>query len=332
MAENPYIIQFPDLMSGKKIMYVHGFGSSAQTATVGRLRQTFPSAEVVAYDMPVEPHEAIALLKEKCATDQPDLIIGTSMGGMYAEQLYGFDRILVNPALQIADTMQAHGLTGKQTFFNPRQDGVQEFYVDKPLVKRYREVSEQRFNGIDEQERQHVWGLFGDRDDLVHTYDLFLEHYPQAVRFHGEHRISESAFYHAIVPVVRWIDDRQQHREREIVYIGWETMHDDYGKAVSSLRKAFFRLIEKYQVYLVCPASATHPAQMAEMQTWVADQLDAPAHNHIIFTNRRDLLYGDFLVGSPQDDNFTGTLLEFGSDEMKTWEHIIEFFERLAGS
>ncbi len=171
---------FPDLMVGKKIMYIHGFGSSAQTATVARLRQTFPNGEVVAFDVPVEPHEAIEFLRAKVLEENPDLVIGTSMGGMYAEQLAGFDRILVNPAFQIADTMQEHGLTGKQTFFNPRQDGVQEFYVDKPLVKRYREVSELCFRSAAE-DKGRVWGLFGDKDELVHTRELFLQHYPQAL-------------------------------------------------------------------------------------------------------------------------------------------------------
>lgn len=33
---NPYIKQFPDLMAGKKIMYVHGFLSSAQSGTVNK--------------------------------------------------------------------------------------------------------------------------------------------------------------------------------------------------------------------------------------------------------------------------------------------------------
>lgn len=78
-------------------MYVHGFASSAQSGTVSRLRTTFPEADVVAFDLPVDPHEAIALLKAKCEELQPDLILGTSMGGMFAEQLHGFDRILVNP-------------------------------------------------------------------------------------------------------------------------------------------------------------------------------------------------------------------------------------------
>ncbi len=38
--ENPYIKQFPDLMAGKKIMYVHGFLSSAQSGTVKMLQET----------------------------------------------------------------------------------------------------------------------------------------------------------------------------------------------------------------------------------------------------------------------------------------------------
>ena len=47
--------------------------------------------------MPLHPAEAMDLLHHTCETENPDLIIGTSMGGMYAEMLYGYDRILVNP-------------------------------------------------------------------------------------------------------------------------------------------------------------------------------------------------------------------------------------------
>lgn len=125
--ENQYIKQFPELFAGKKILYVHGFASSGQSGTVTRLRQVLPEAKVLAPDLPLHPADALALLQNVCKEEQPDLIVGTSMGGMYAEQLRGFDRILINPAFQIADTMQSHGLTGKQQFFSPREDGVQEF-------------------------------------------------------------------------------------------------------------------------------------------------------------------------------------------------------------
>ena len=155
--ENKYVKQFPDLMAGKKVMYVHGFGSSAQTGTVGRLRKVLCNATVIAEDMPLHPQEAIDLLHRLCEEEQPDLIIGTSMGGMYTEQLYGYDRIVINPAFCIADTMQQHGLTGAQTYFNPRKDGMQKFFVDNNIVKEYRLVSEQRFSGVNDEERKRVW-------------------------------------------------------------------------------------------------------------------------------------------------------------------------------
>ena len=254
MMINPYIKQYPELMAGKTVLYCHGFASSGQSGTVTRLREVMPQARVISPDIPVHPQEAIALLRDVCRQEQPDLIIGTSMGGMYAEQLRGFDRICVNPAMEMGETMRAHGMTGTQQFQNPRQDGIQEFYVDKALIKEYKEQSEQRFEGITPEEQQRVYGLFGDEDTTVDTYDMFHEHYPQAIRFHGEHRMNDKSFMHSVVPVIRWIDDRQEHRERPIIYIGIETMMDSWQKPVSSVQKAVRLLIEHYQVYFVAPA------------------------------------------------------------------------------
>ena len=164
---------YPSLMKGKKIMYVHGFGSSGQSGTVTLLRTLMPEATVVAPDLPLHPAEALALLRQTCDTEKPDLIIGTSMGGMYAEMLRGVDRILINPAFEMGDTMVKHNMVGKQTFQNPRVDGVQDFIVTKALVNEYKEITTQLFNGIDETERQRVTGLFGDEDTSVDTFDIF---------------------------------------------------------------------------------------------------------------------------------------------------------------
>lgn len=322
---------FPNIMRGKRILYIHGFGSSAQSGTVSRIRQTFPEAEVLAYDLPIHPEEAMALLREKCAADHPDLIIGTSMGGMYAEMLYGYDRILINPAFQIADTMHEHGLTGKQQFFSPRADGVQEFYVDKPLVKEYRLMSEQCFSGVNAEEQQRVFGLFGDKDPLVHTFDLFRQHYTQAIRFHGEHRMDDHSFMNGVVPVIRWIDDRQEGRERPIVYIAVEALADRWGKPASSMRKAFLMLIEHYHVYIVCPAPTNDPAYMPKTLAWIEEELSTPTYNRVVFTNQRQLLYGDYFINPAPAKDFMGARIEFGSDEFKTWEEVITYFERLGG-
>ena len=329
VTENPYIKQFPDLMAGKTVLYVHGFASSGQSGTVRRLQEVLPEARVIAPDLPIHPHEALALLHDVCLQEKPDLIVGTSMGGMFAEQLRGYDRICVNPALDIAETMRAHGLTGTQQFQNPRQDGVQEFYVDKALVKEYREVSEQRFQNMTDDDRQRIYGLFGDEDELVDTYDMFHEHYPQALYFHGEHRMNDRSFMHSVLPVIRWIDDRQQQRERPIIYIGTETMMDSYRKPVSSVQKAVRQLIERYQVLFVAPAEDT-----VTTESWLTEHIGVPAWRHTVYTYRRDLLYGDYLIAAPKQGRSEGslaTVLEYGSETFKTWEDIIEYFSRLGG-
>ena len=324
MTENQYIQQFPELMAGKTVLYVHGFASSGQSGTVTRLREVMPQARVIAPDIPIHPQEAISMLRALCQEEKPSLIIGTSMGGMYTEQLRGFDRICVNPALEMGETMKAHGMTGTQQFQNPRLDGIQEFYVDKSLIKEYKEQSEQRFEGLTDEDRQRVYGLFGDEDTTVDTYDLFHEQYPQATHFHGEHRMNDKSFMHSVVPVIRWIDDQQEGRQRPIIYIGIETLMDSYQKPASSMIKVVRQLIEHYQVYFV-------GEQEAACAPWLEEHVNVPAWHHTIYTYRRDLLYGDYLISKKKEGDTMATLLEFGSETFKTWEDIIEYFSRLGG-
>ena len=107
-------------------------------------------------------------------------------------------------------------------------------------------MSERRFEGLDDKDRQRVIGLFGDEDTLVDTFSMFAANYPQAIRFHGEHRMNDKSFMQSVVPVIRWIDDHQQRRQRPIVYIGIETLKDGYDHPVSSCQKAVRLLIENY--------------------------------------------------------------------------------------
>lgn len=334
--ENQFVTQYPDLMQGKKIMYNHGFSSSAASGTVKLIRQTFPGAEVVAFDIPLHPEEGLELLRQKAEEEKPDLIIGTSMGGMYTEMLYGFDRICVNPAFEMAKTMKEHGMTGKQTWQNPRQDGETEFMVTKALEKEYKDVTDKCFTALEEmthqdkaKEQGRVWGLFGDEDNLVNTWDLFRSHYPQAAHFHGAHRMDDKSFIGGVVPVIRWIDDRQEGRERQIVYIDSSCLADNYGKPRASLQKAFRELIEKYQVYIVEPAPTNEHGNFAANAEWIERYLSTPAHDHVVYTNQKQLLYGDFFIDTCPADNLLATAIRLGSDEFKTWEEVITYFSRI---
>ena len=326
---NPYIKQFPELFAGKTVMYVHGFGSSGQSGTVSRIREVLPKATVIAPDLPLRPAEALSLLHDTCEREHPDLIIGTSMGGMYAEMLTGYDRILVNPALQMGDTMKEHGMIGAQHFSNPRQDGVQDFIVTKALVKEYKDMTEQCFSSVTPDEQSRVWGLFGDEDTTVDTYDLFHEHYPTAIRFHGEHRMNDRSFMHSVVPVIRWIDDRQERRERPIVYIDVRALCDQRGQPRSTAQKTVRQLLERYQLYFVAaaPADSRHYADTLQ---WLYEHINVPAWGHTVFTCQKPLLYGDYLIDVEKTEGMAA-LIHFGSDTFKTWDDISVYFSRLGG-
>ena len=329
--ENQYKKTFPNLMVGKKIIYVHGFMSAGSTHTAQILRDYMPQATVIAPDLPIHPEEAMELLRNLVKTENPDLIIGTSMGGMYTEMLYGVDRICVNPAFQMGSTITESNMMGKQVYQNERQDGEKEVIVTKALVKEYKEMTEQCFAQVTEEEQLKVFGLFGDEDPIVHTFDLFSEHYTQAIHFHGEHRLIEKAIFHYLMPVIRWIDDRQEGRERRTVLISQDTLADRYGKPKSSLHKAYELLLDNYNVYFVSPAPTNNPSVITEQQAWIEETFSAPAWNHAIFTNQPQLLYGDYFISSTEQPDFLGTVLRFGSDEFKTWEETITYFERLGG-
>ena len=110
-----------------------------------------------------------------------------------------------------------------------------------------------------------------------------------------------------------------------------DTLTDDYGKPKSSLHKAYESLLENYNVYFVAPAPTNDHEFLPKVQTWIEQYISAPAWNHIIFTNQPQFLYGDYFISANLPDSSLGTGIAFGSDEFKTWEEVITFFERLGG-
>ena len=330
-----YIKTWPDIMTGKKILYVHGFASSGQSGTVTLLRTLLPEADIIAPDLPLQPFEAIELLNTLCLDENPDLIIGSSMGGMMAEQLHGYYRILVNPAFQMGDTMGSHGMIGKLTFQNPRRDGIQEMIVTKATVKEYRLLTERCFmyptEGIPSEEDKKVFALFGDRDPLVHTRDLFLSHYSQGIDFHGEHRLIDSVVHHSLIPVIRWIDDIQSKRQREVIYIGLSSLQNRHGDAAPSMLKAMEFLLDTYDIRFVAPSPTNDTSFFTNVIEWLKEHIGVPAFQRAVFTNSPELLYGDFFISPTPAPGSMATTIQYGSEQFKTWEEIITYFSRLKG-
>lgn len=333
----------PGLMSGKKILYVHGFASSGASGTVKTMQLLLPQTIIIAPDLPIEPESAMALLRSLCEKEQPDLIVGTSMGGMYAEQLYGYDRILVNPAFTIADTILKNNGLGRQEFHSPRKDSQKDFLVTKGLIESYRECSSKCFQKAAEaDEQKRVYGLFGFHDTKVDTFDLFSGHYLNAIHFDGEHYLNDSIFLHSVLPVIQWIDDAQEGRKKQVALVEFADTLAYIREggipsaiAVNSAVKSFHRLCQDFNVYVLADASPNIPSEWAQILEWVERNIGVAAWNRVIIGNHKDLLMGDYLIDAHPDkfagEDFLGTVIPFASEHFKTWEDVVTYFDRLQG-
>lgn len=184
-----------------KIIYFHGFGSSGASGTVQLLRLLMPDDVVLAPDIPVDPNEALPFLRNFCEEEKPDLIVGTSMGGMYAQQMFGYKRICVNPAFHMS-TMSKVLKTGVHKFFNGRKDNQKEFKVTKELIQHFNMMERNQFKGITDFDKDNCYGLFGINDKDVNCYDEFRKYYAHAQRFDGEHRLNEKVLRKVIIPLI----------------------------------------------------------------------------------------------------------------------------------
>ncbi len=190
----------------KSILYLHGFASSGASGTATSMRTAlYPyGVQVIAPDIPVLPAEALHFLRQQVEELKPDLIVATSMGAMYAEQLRGRLRILVNPSFCMARLLTFGGM-GRKPFRNQRADGAIDFKVDKEMIAQFRDIESHAFKGITPKDKALVYGLFGQHDKRVNCQPQFLKHYGREhfQLFDGEHFLNDNVLKHVVIPLIK---------------------------------------------------------------------------------------------------------------------------------
>ena len=188
-----------------KLVYFHGFMSSGASGTVESLRHMLPELEVCAPDIPVDPADALPYLRQYVDEQKPDIIVGTSMGAMYAQQMFGYKKICVNPSFNMSTMSKVMKANTTYPFQNGRKDGAKTFKITGQIVKNFNMMERQQFKGITDFDRENTYGLFGMHDTTVNCYDLFKKYYTKAQRFDGEHRLNDKSLKTAVVPLIRQI-------------------------------------------------------------------------------------------------------------------------------
>lgn len=186
-----------------KLLYVHGFASSGSSGTVMTLRRHLATWRVIAPDLPVDPFEALNLLRDIVEKEKPDVVVGTSMGGMFTQQLWGVPRIIVNPSFEMSRSL-LFGKMGRNKYTSKRQDGATEFRIDKAVVERFKLMEKAQFDGVNDAEKLLVTALFGDKDPVVNFYPLVSELYgkERCIHFNGEHRLNDEVVKKVLIPII----------------------------------------------------------------------------------------------------------------------------------
>lgn len=187
----------------KKILYIHGLSSSGASSTAQNLRRFLSDYEVLSPDLPVDPYEAYDMLVALCEKEQPAIIIGTSMGGMFAQQVRGYRKILVNPSFHVSERMRK--MMGTNEFLNPRSNGDTHYEITPRLCDAYSQFEEQQFAGVSDYDKKNTYALFGKNDTLVNGFDEYKRYYKNARMFKGGHRQNSEDIRTVVVPLVRQI-------------------------------------------------------------------------------------------------------------------------------
>lgn len=154
------------------ILYIHGFQGSGQSNSCQVLKNTLTTDNVFTPDIPTKPKDAIEFIDKFIKDNNIDIIIGTSLGGLYTKQ-FTIPKIIVNPAFVFPFK------EGNYTFFTNRLDGKTNFDIDTDDILYIKELQSNckyvvpEYTGL-----SHI--LIGTEDELIDFNSLSLGDYTNA--------------------------------------------------------------------------------------------------------------------------------------------------------
>ncbi len=115
--------------SMKKLLYIHGFRSSAKSSTILTLKALYSDVEVHAFDVTHHPVESIRKIEDYVAKHGIDILAGSSLGGYYTLcAKVDIPKIAVNPAINPEESLSyLPEIDEEVEYYNEREDGVQTF-------------------------------------------------------------------------------------------------------------------------------------------------------------------------------------------------------------
>lgn len=184
-----------------KVLFIHGLASSGAYKMAGSLRILLKQSQVLSPDIPIEPQAALSLLQSIISREQPELVVGLSLGGFWAQKLRGCPKILVNPDFHPSRLLRT--MIGEQSYLSPRADGATSFRITEAICEGYAEIERDQFTSLNAGEISITRGLFATEDEITHCGPEFEQHYPGCdVSYPGGHLPNFPQLKAYLLPVV----------------------------------------------------------------------------------------------------------------------------------
>ena len=178
-------------------IYVHGLASGANATTFDKLAKRFQQFVWLSTDFGEDLAENVEQLNDMIRSDYPQLIVGTSMGGLtvlYADAPEAV-KVAINPALSIADSVRHTIGLGKHPYFCERMNGATEFELTEEMCKQYEEYISSHKPTLG----RSSYALFAEHDELLgDVASHYAQEYLAECGYNiltdpkGAHRIQES--------------------------------------------------------------------------------------------------------------------------------------------
>ena len=114
-----------------RILFLHGFTSSGSCEIAETLKSEMAEiAKIVSPDILLRPFEAMDMLQDICESERFDLIVGSSCGSFYGQQLVrltGVPALLVSPFFKMTEFLEPR--IGIHQYKSRRIDGRQQFEI-----------------------------------------------------------------------------------------------------------------------------------------------------------------------------------------------------------
>lgn len=176
------------------ILYIHGYGSDANSTTGQEIRKNLPNTFKVFthsfsnnYEQFESMSDNIVKARKLVKVHKIDLIVASSMGAFIAMGCVDIPKILINSCMLPSEQLKMR--------IAPT---ITETELDK-----YREY--ESLLTVSESERKHTYGLFATNDELFSYKSLFESRYSadKVYIINDHHRISATNIQNELIPLIK---------------------------------------------------------------------------------------------------------------------------------